>query len=374
MSQPALLTSYKAMENNLIYIRRETDAFPRRLLHMADPPGELHVIGSLPADDQPSVAIVGSRMCSPYGRRIAYQFGMELAARGVQIVSGMALGIDGYAHEGALAANGRTFAVLGCGADICYPEKNRKLYREIPKTGGILSEELPGTPPLPYNFPKRNRIISALSDLVIVVEARKKSGSLITADSALEQGRTVMAVPGRVGDALAEGTNHLIAQGAEIAWSVQAILDTLLPLHESQKNKNRRSVWPSGASGEQLAFALGADISADPEESASDDPQAPLLGSGLLGGALKNGTLTPLAADICRILETDSRSFDELAEALSANASSLSSALLELRLAGFIEEHAGCYDLSARLAAGISAKKEPAQRGGARRETDCSGS
>ena len=150
------------MENKPIYIGRDSDAFPRRLLHMADPPKGLYVIGTLPADDLPSVAIVGSRMCSPYGRRIACRFGMELAAQGVQIISGMALGIDGHAHEGALASGGRTFAVLGCGADICYPEKNRTLYQEIPKKGGILSEEPPGTLPLPYHFPKRNRIISGI--------------------------------------------------------------------------------------------------------------------------------------------------------------------------------------------------------------------
>lgn len=328
------------MENKPIYIGRDSDAFPRRLLHMADPPKGLYVIGTLPADDLPSVAIVGSRMCSPYGRRIACRFGMELAEQGVQIISGMALGIDGHAHEGALASGGRTFAVLGCGADICYPEKNRTLYQEIPKKGGILSEEPPGTLPLPYHFPKRNRIISGLSDLVIVVEARKKSGSLITADAALEQGRTVMAVPGRVGDALAEGTNHLLAQGAEIAWCVQSVLDILLPLHEAQKRTKKSSVWPSKAGNEQLSLRLEEENRPDGSKDTFED------GESRLSRALKSGTLSALAADICRILAVDDRTFDDLAEMLSANAGSLSSALLELQLGGFIEEAAGCYTLS----------------------------
>ena len=329
------------MKNELIYISKEADAFPRRLLHMADPPKGLYVLGTLPSDELPSVGIVGSRMCSPYGKKVAYQFGMELAAHGVQVISGMALGIDGHAHEGALAAGGKTFAVLGCGADICYPVKNRRLYEALPKTGGILSEELPGTPPLPYNFPKRNRIISALSDVVIVVEARKKSGSLITADSALEQGRTVMAVPGRVGDALAEGTNHLIAQGAEIAWSVQAVLDILLPLHERQNTDKKSSVWPS-AEG-QLSFALEAAENTSPKEAVSPENRS---FAEKLQNLQKNGQLTQLSADICRLLETNSQTFDELVEALSANAASLSSALLELRLLGLIEETAGSYELS----------------------------
>ena len=306
---------------------------------MADPPKGLYVLGALPADDLPSVAIVGSRMCSPYGRKMAYQFGLELAARGVQIVSGMALGIDGYAHEGALAGGGRTLAVLGSGADVCYPEKNRHLYRDIPKRGGVLSEEEPGTPPLPYNFPKRNRIISALSDLVLVVEARKKSGSLITADSALEQGRTVMAVPGRVGDALAEGTNYLIAQGADIAWSVEAVLDALLPLHHRQLSLANALNKEASTQVEPVQLRLPVD--GGESETSLLSSAAPRIPVKNLHSTPEHEGLSLLSQKILPLLDSDGKTFDELAEILSANPSELSSALLELRLLGLVEEAPG---------------------------------
>lgn len=207
------------INSEMHYIRRNSPGFPGRFEGISGSPEGLYVIGELPRDDQPTVGIVGARMCSRYGHETAYEFGRVLAGKGVQIISGLALGIDCYAQEGALAGGGKTFAVLGCGADICYPKSNREVYEKIKTSGGILSEEKPGTPPLAYNFPKRNRIISALSDIVLVVEAKEKSGSLITVDFALEQGKTVYAVPGRVCDLLSYGCNSLIAQGAGIACS-----------------------------------------------------------------------------------------------------------------------------------------------------------
>jgi len=145
----------------------------------------------------------------------------------MDIISGMAMGIDADAHSGALEENGDTYAVLGCGVDVCYPKRNRYLYEKMQDRGGILSEYPPGTPPLPGYFPQRNRIIAGLADYVIVMEARKKSGSLITADYAMEQGKEVYALPGRVTDALSEGTNHLIQQGAGIFVSVEDFLQEL---------------------------------------------------------------------------------------------------------------------------------------------------
>lgn len=216
--------------------------YPRRLANCMDAPSGLYVRGELPRDDMPSVAIVGARMCSAYGKEQAYYFARTLAKAGVQIISGMARGIDGQAHRGALDAGAKTYAVLGCGADICYPKQNYDIYRKIVEQGGIVTEFPEGTKPYPGNFPRRNRIISGLADIVLVIEAREKSGSLITADFALEQGKTVYALPGRVGDVLSEGCNWLISQGASVALSPEKLLEELqiLPnfIEETHKKNN----------------------------------------------------------------------------------------------------------------------------------------
>lgn len=192
------------------------EKYPERLRHIFHPPYGLYYRGSLPNQRKKSVAIIGARNCSEYGRKVAEKIGYAIASSGIEVISGMALGIDGSAQYGALQAQGRTYGILGCGVDICYPHQNRKLYENISEKGGIISEYRPGTSPRPAFFPNRNRIISGLSDVVIVVEARKKSGSLITADFAAEQGKDIYAVPGRIGDRLSEGTNRLIQQGAGI--------------------------------------------------------------------------------------------------------------------------------------------------------------
>ena len=233
-------------------VRKEDPDYPGRLKELPDMPGCLYVLGDLPGEE-PSAAIVGARMCSPYGEEQAFRFGKALAANGVQVISGMALGIDGYAQEGALAGGGRTFAVLGCGADVCYPRAHAELYRQIRRTGGILSEALPGEDPKPWYFPRRNRIISGLSDLVLVIEARQKSGSLITVSLGLEQGRSVYAVPGRIGDALSDGCNALIAQGAGIAVSPEAVLSEITEL---SYRKGRRK--PRSAAREESADQISA--------------------------------------------------------------------------------------------------------------------
>ena len=214
-------------------IHFEDPEYPPKMRDLSGMPGCLYVIGDMPDPDIPSVAVVGARMCSSYGRETAFAFGRTLAENGVQIISGMAAGIDGSAQEGALAGGGKSFAVLGCGADVCYPRAHTTLYNHLKKQGGILSEQPPGTPPLPYYFPSRNRIISALADIVLVVEARAESGSLITVDFGLSQGRTVYAVPGRVGDPLSDGCNYLIAQGAGIAYAPEAILTELRLMHDT---------------------------------------------------------------------------------------------------------------------------------------------
>lgn len=194
-------------------------AYPERLLRIPDAPYGFYFRGRLPAEENHSVAIIGARNCSEYGRRMAYRFGEELASAGIQIVSGMARGIDGIGQQAALEAGGYSLGVMGCGVDICYPNENRKLYDMLCERGGVCSEYLPGTLPRSSLFPPRNRIISALSDIVLVVEAKNRSGTLITVDMALEQGKDVYAVPGRVTEALSEGCNRLLQQGAQLALS-----------------------------------------------------------------------------------------------------------------------------------------------------------
>lgn len=207
-------------------IPKESPEYPQRLKKLSGMPGSLYVIGNLPKDEQPTVAVVGARMCTSYGKKQAFRFAEELSAAGVQVISGLALGIDAQGHRGAIQAGNPTYAVLGCGIDIQYPAANRELYQEILDTGGgILSELPPGTPPRAGYFPARNRIISALSDVVLVVEARCKSGSLITAGFALDQGKTVYALPGQVDQSLSAGCNRLIYDGAGIALSPEILLE-----------------------------------------------------------------------------------------------------------------------------------------------------
>ena len=203
-------------EKQISFVHIESDNYPSRLKKIYDFPYGLYYKGSLPKENVPTVAIIGARDCTNYGREIAKMFGYEFSKLGIQVISGMARGIDSYGHCGAINAGGSTYAILGCGVDICYPKENINLYMDILDKGGIISEYSPGTNPLAYQFPMRNRIISALADVIIVVEAREKSGSLITVDQALEQNKEVMVVPGRIGDHLSEGCNNLIKMGAQV--------------------------------------------------------------------------------------------------------------------------------------------------------------
>lgn len=202
--------------------------YPHRLLNIPDAPYGIYYRGRLPEPGRPSAAIIGARNCSEYGRQMAKQFGGELAMVGVQVISGMARGIDGIGQKAALEAGGYSLGVLGCGVDICYPEENRGLYDMLCRQGGVCSEYLPGICPKSSLFPPRNRIISGLADILLVVEAKNRSGTLITVDMALEQGKEVFALPGRVTDALSDGCNHLLQQGAGIALSPQDIVKELM--------------------------------------------------------------------------------------------------------------------------------------------------
>ncbi len=210
---------------NISFISYGDYEYPLKLRDIYDPPYGLYSIGSLPEASSISLAIIGARNCSPYGMEVARYFSSRLAKAGVQVISGMARGIDSYGHEGALEAGGYTLAVLGSGIDYCYPKENIELYMRLEQKGGILSEYGPGVLPKAGHFPMRNRIISGLCDGILVIEAKGKSGSLITADQGLEQGKDVFSIPGRISDPLSVGTNQLIKYGAQIVTSPEELLE-----------------------------------------------------------------------------------------------------------------------------------------------------
>ncbi|MDE7322563.1 MAG: DNA-processing protein DprA [Lachnospiraceae bacterium] len=214
---------------------READ-FPQKLADIPDPPFGIFYKGKLPEENVPAVAVIGSRKCSEYGKYMAEMFAAGFAAAGVDVISGMAHGIDGISQRVALKAGGSSFAVLGCGVDVVYPKANEPLYRQLQKKGGVLSEYPPRMEPRPALFPPRNRIISAFADVVVVVEAREKSGTLITVDMALEQGKEVYALPGRCTDVLSMGCNRLLRQGALIAVSPDDIISDMHWEHQTDRS------------------------------------------------------------------------------------------------------------------------------------------
>jgi len=220
------------------------EIYPQRLKEIYDPPPLLYMRGTLKKEDELAVSIVGSRKTSSYGRWITEKISQDLVRHGITIVSGMARGIDSMAHRGALSGGGRTIAILGCGVDRIYPSENRPLFEEIINQGAVLSEFPMGSPPEGAHFPKRNRIISGLSIGVVVVEASARSGSLITAGYALEQGREVFAVPGNVGAEGSRGTNHLIKEGAKLVESSDDILEEIFPQWGREKEKIERAEIP----------------------------------------------------------------------------------------------------------------------------------
>ncbi len=230
----ALMEQIIKCDANIVTLNDQS--YPEPLKFITDPPIVLYYRGRL-ENDQVCVAVVGSRRATWYGLDMAKRLSRELARYGVTVVSGMARGVDSKAHLGAIEGGGRTIAVLGCGVNRVYPPENRELMKQIINNGAVISEYPPGTNPVPYNFPARNRIISGISKGVAIVEANERSGSLITADLALEQGRDVFAVPGNINSAASVGTNRLIREGAKIVTDVEDIIDEL-DLGNRGKNAN----------------------------------------------------------------------------------------------------------------------------------------
>ena len=225
--------------------------YPKLLKEIYHPPMGIYVRGELPDDEIDTVAIIGARKCSRYGATVAYEIAKDLGKTNVIVVSGMARGIDSEGHKGILDGGGKTIAVLGCGVDICYPSENRELMERIVENGCVLSEYPPGMPAVPGNFPARNRIIAGLSKMVVVVEAGKKSGTLITADMALECGRDVYVVPGNVTSALSYGTNALIKQGCPIITEGKDILISLGIAYKKEEKEKFKSKAAENISAEE---------------------------------------------------------------------------------------------------------------------------
>ena len=231
-------TVYKNRQLGIQFTSCEQSDYPKLLRSIRDFPYRIFYKGRLPAEEKKQIAVVGARVCTHYGKHLAEQLAGQIAQAGGEVVSGAAYGIDGAAQWAALSAGGASFAVVGGGVDCRYPRANDRLYDRLEEEGGVLSEFPPGTKPLRYHFPLRNRIISGLSEIVTVIEAKHGSGSLITADYALEQGRAVLAVPGRLDDELSRGCNELIAQGAGVILSPESFAEQVFPdFRQQKKNK-----------------------------------------------------------------------------------------------------------------------------------------
>jgi DNA processing protein len=275
-------------------VSRGGPGYPPLLAELHDPPARLFLRGGPPEIlARTSVAIVGARSCSPYGAQVARELARELAGAGVVVVSGLARGVDGEAHRGALAASGLTVAVLGCGIDRDYPKVHADLARRVSESGLVVSEYPPGVEPSPWRFPARNRIVAGLAAATVVIEARRRSGALITADFALELGRDVFAVPGEITSALSEGTNDLIRQGAIPLLAASDVLE-----------------------------ALGI------------EPELP---------AALPKTLSPEAEAVWSALEAGALTLDEISWTTGVGAAEVAVALTELELAGLVSQSDGRY-------------------------------
>lgn len=310
--------------------------YPVRLRNIYEPPCLLYVLGRLPEmDEEAAIAVVGTRGATPYGIKVAETMGYSLAKQGALIVSGAAYGIDSAAHRGALRAGARTVAVLGCGVDIVYPAGNGQLYRDIAATGALISEYPPGTPAIGAHFPVRNRIISGLCLATLVVEAPEKSGALITANTALEQGREVFAVPGPIDAEMSRGCNRLIADGA--AALAADSLDILRSFEASYPHKLHieRAELPK-TMGNVPKNELSAKKRAGEKKDADEKPELPKLD--LSGGA---GGFTDDQIRILRTLAGGEMQADDLIEAVDLPTRRVLSALTMLQVDGYVAESGG---------------------------------
>jgi DNA processing protein len=267
----------RARALGIAILTTDDEDYPERLRQIPDPPRVLYRLGSLSPQDDAGIAVVGARACTSYGRTVAERLGGDLAAAGVVVISGLARGIDGCAHRGALAAGGRTVAVLGTGLDRVYPPEHRRLATAIAGSGALLSEFPLGAEPEPWHFPLRNRVISGLARAVVVVEAAARSGALGTADMALEQGREVFAIPGPVTAPTSAGTNRLIRQGAGLVTGARDVLESFPDLAARLPSAETEPAASAGLSEPErrLLAAIGsAPLPIDDIIRVSPDPAA----------------------------------------------------------------------------------------------------
>lgn len=296
-----------ARKEKLHILTQDDPLFPPLLREINDPPLLLYGRGELETLTRPNLALVGARAASSYGLKMAERLGAELAAAGITVVSGGAMGIDGAAHRGALSArDGKTVAVLGCGLDQLYPPQNKKLFAMIAATGMLLGEYPPGIRPEPFRFPARNRIISGMSVGAVVIEAARRSGSLITAEMAMEQGREVFAVPGRADSGKSEGCHRLIQEGARLVQRAEDILSEL-------------RLNPLIAMGAASEPAASMEHKGEGEHAAQDRESAALLAA----------------------LDEYPRAIEEIIAACGLPAWKVNALLLELEIAGRVEMESG---------------------------------
>jgi DNA processing protein len=306
--------------------------YPTNLRQIADPPPFLFVRGTAQLTDPNSIAIVGARAASDIGRRMANRLGLELAAKGFTVVSGLARGIDGEAHQGALDAHGKTVAVLGCGVDVIYPSEHRKLAEAIVEGGGALISELPiGTQPLAENFPTRNRILSGLCLGVVIVEAAEKSGSLITARMALEQDRQVFAVPGSPLSGKTRGSNRLLKEGAKLVECVEDVIEELAP----------QMVGRSPVSERRLPTSSAERSPEPPTPNTSPRLEVATLLRTSEGAKTSEGAVDSTVTILNNLKESERLHVDSIIESSGLNAQTVLRLLLELELEGRVTQHPG---------------------------------
>jgi DNA processing protein len=313
------------------------DEYPDRLREIPDPPLVLFVLGESKLLDTLSIAIVGSRKATKYGAMLSERIAYDLAELGITIISGMALGIDGASHTGALAAHGRTVAVLGSGVDVIYPSEHKDLYSQIVENGAVVSEYLTGTEPKAYHFPERNRIISGLAHAVIVVEAPRKSGALITASVALEQGREVFAVPGLITNPASRGCHHLIKSGqAALIENADDVLSAL-------KISKQELLYGKPAPAEQMSFDEkdGSLAAGDAERDAAlaRKNEAPAIAG--RGKGYTSTSLEPLERKVLDRVSYEGTHINEIARSTGLTIADLSAILTMLEIKGIVTTSSG---------------------------------
>ena len=323
-SRAPLAQELELIERHQCHIVTVTDgSYPPLLKQIDDPPVLLYIIGDFPPQDAPSIAIVGSRSPTEYGKTISQQLSHQLAERGITVVSGFARGIDTCVHRGALEAGGDTIAVFGCGLSIIYPETNRGLAAEIVESGALISEFPMTMPPRGKNFPRRNRVISGLTLGTLVVEASERSGSLITARHAAEQGREVFAVPGQIFSGVSRGTHSLINQGATLINSVDDLLDAL-PQNYTQILGGESLELPSANQPDKIARPQSVEKRSTP----TPQPKA-------------NLNLTSDEQVVLSAMDADSVHIDEITRLTQLPIGKVSSLLVMLELKGIVQQLPG---------------------------------